>query len=110
MGEIACIYDGTHQTPNYVDKGIMFLSVENIKTLKSNKFISEKAFEKEFKNRPEKNDILMTRIGDIGTANVVIEDSPIAYYVSLALIKSKLNPWFLQANIHSRFTQNELWR
>lgn len=111
LKKVAEIYDGTHQTPEYKDNGIMFLSVENIKTLKSNKFISEEAFEKEFKVRPEKNDVLMTRIGDIGTANVVKDSTPIAYYVSLALIKSKrLNPYFLQASIHSPFMKNELWK
>ena len=36
--EIATIYDGTHQTPNYVEQGIPFVSVENIKNLyKTNK-------------------------------------------------------------------------
>ena len=33
LGEIANVYDGTHQTPNYKNEGIMFLSVENIKNL-----------------------------------------------------------------------------
>ncbi|MEK4336165.1 MULTISPECIES: restriction endonuclease subunit S [Bacillus] len=111
LGEVADVYDGTHQTPKYTKEGIMFLSVENIKSLKSSKYISEEAFNKEFRIRPEKNDLLMTRIGDIGTANVVDEDVPIAYYVSLALIKTQvLNPYFLQANIHAPTTQKELWR
>ena len=70
MGEVADVFDGTHQTPNYVDSGVMFLSVENIATLQSNKFISESAFEKEFKVSPTYGDILMTKIGDIGTPNV----------------------------------------
>ena len=111
LGELASVYDGTHQTPDYKDKGVMFLSVENIKTLKSKKYISEEAFSKEFTIRPEKNDVLMTRIGDVGTANVVADDTPIAYYVSLALLKSKLlNPFFLQASIHSPFMKDELWK
>ena len=39
--EIATIYDGTHQTPNYVEQGIPFVSVENIKNLyKTNKYIT----------------------------------------------------------------------
>ena len=28
LGEVADIYDGTHQTPKYTDDGVMFLSVE----------------------------------------------------------------------------------
>ncbi|RYL88097.1 restriction endonuclease subunit S [Sporolactobacillus sp. THM19-2] len=111
LGDVTNVFDGTHQTPDYKDKGIMFLSVENIKTLHSKKYISKDAFEKEFKVRPEKGDVLMTRIGDIGTANVVEADDPIAYYVSLALLKQKQsNPYFLQASIHSPSTQNEIWR
>lgn len=41
LGDIVGIYDGVHQTPNYQNSGVMFLSVENIATLKSSKFISE---------------------------------------------------------------------
>ena len=89
LGEIADVYDGVHQTPDYQDSGVMFLSVENIKTLKSNKYISEKAFEKNFKIFPEQGDILMTRIGDIGTTNIVQTSKRLGYYVSLALLKPK---------------------
>ncbi|WP_373845582.1 restriction endonuclease subunit S, partial [Clostridium sp.] len=69
LKELSDVYDGTHQTPQYTDSGVMFLSVENIKTLQSKKYISKEAFKKEFKIFPEKGDILMTRIGDIGTVN-----------------------------------------
>ncbi|WP_334327770.1 restriction endonuclease subunit S [Gilliamella apicola] len=110
LHEISEVYDGTHQTPNYTKAGIMFLSVENIKTLHSEKFISKEAYEKDFKIKPERNDILMTRIGDIGTANIIKYDIPIAYYVSLALIKAKLNAYFLKANITSPYIQAELWK
>ncbi|MGG5314307.1 type I restriction enzyme, S subunit [Enterococcus sp. DIV2371] len=111
LNEVSDIYDGTHQTPKYQDDGVMFLSVENIKTLTSNKFISRGAFESEFKIRPQKGDVLMTRIGDIGTANVVESDEDLAYYVSLALFKSeKLDPYFLQASIHAPFVQDQIWK
>lgn len=103
------IYDGTHQTPNYKDSGIMFLSVENIKNLKSNKYISYDDFKRNFKVYPEKNDILMTRIGDIGTTNIVKENSLKAYYVSLALLKCKsINPYYLNFAMNSNFVQNGL--
>jgi len=52
LGELADVYDGTHQTPVYTDSGIMFLSVENIKTLTSNKYISVKAFNNTFNVYP----------------------------------------------------------
>ena len=74
----------------------MFLSVENIATLKSNKYISQEAFERDYKNYPEKGDILMTRIGDVGTPNVVETTEKVAFYVSLALLKPKnIDSYFL---------------
>lgn len=109
LSELCNIYDGTHQTPNYKDSGIMFLSVENIKELSSNKYISYEDFKKNFKVYPEKNDILMTRIGDIGTTNIVKENSLKAYYVSLALLKCKsINPYYLNFAIKSDYVQKGL--
>lgn len=96
LGEVVDVYDGVHQTPDYKENGVMFLSVENISTLQSNKYISEEAFERDYKVYPEKGDILMTRIGDIGTTNVVESTEKVAFYVSLALLKTKItNPYFL---------------
>ena len=96
LGELVGIYDGVHQTPEYQDSGIMFLSVENIATLKSEKYISEEAFERDYKVYPEKGDILMTRIGDVGTTNVVETAEKVAFYVSLALLKPNgINSYFL---------------
>ena len=96
LGELVAIYDGVHQTPDYQDSGIMFLSVENIATLKSEKYISEEAFERNYKVYPEKGDILMTRIGDVGTTNVVETAEKVAFYVSLALLKPNvIDSYFL---------------
>lgn len=93
LSDLAFIYDGTHQTPKYTEKGIKFVSVENIENLDgSTKFISEKAFKKDFKIKPQKGDILMTRItaGIIGATAIVPNDDPLGYYVSLALIRTKV--------------------
>ncbi|MCG2017105.1 restriction endonuclease subunit S [Staphylococcus epidermidis] len=110
MKEVANVYDGTHQTPKYTKNGVMFLSVENIHSLKSNKYISYEDFERDFKIFPEKGDVLMTRIGDIGTANVVETDDEKAYYVTLTLLKKRgLNPYFLKESIHSVSIRKELW-
>ena len=112
LGEIAGIFDGTHQTPNYQSSGIMFLSVENIQTLKSNKFISLEDFQKDFKVSPRTGDILMTRIGNIGTTNVVKSTRPIAYYVSLALIRPNdaIDVYYLNYAINVLSFQRELRR
>ena len=102
LSDVADIYDGVHQTPQYTDKGIMFLSVENISTLTSKKFISEVAFARDYKIYPERGDVLMTRIGDVGTTNVVETSEKIAFYVSLALLKPKnVDSYFLSNVIQS---------
>ena len=109
LGEVANVYDGVHQTPNYTDSGIMFLSVENIGTLKSEKYISEEAFNQDYKVYPQKGDILMTRIGDVGTPNVVETSEKIAFYVSLALLKPcNVDSYFLCNSILSPFFQRGL--
>ena len=109
LGDVVNIYDGVHQTPDYQDSGIMFLSVENITTLKSEKFISEEAFQRDYKVYPQKGDILMTRIGDVGTPNVVETSEKVAYYVSLALLKPiKTDSYFLKNSIQSPLFQKGL--
>ena len=109
MGDIVGIYDGVHQTPNYQNSGVMFLSVENIATLKSSKFISEEDFKRDYKVFPQEKDILMTRIGDVGTTNVVTDNGLKAYYVSLALLKYKsTDPYFLSNAIQSDYVQKGL--
>ena len=109
LSEICKVYDGTHQTPKYTLQGIRFVSVENIMDLySSNKYISQAAYESDFKAYPEKGDILMTRIGDIGTPCVVDRDEPLAYYVSLALFKNiTINSYFLNYYIVSSGFQRE---
>jgi type I restriction enzyme S subunit len=109
LNEIADVYDGVHQTPKYTSSGVRFLSVENIATLESEKYISEADFIRDFKIFPQKGDILMTRIGDIGTAKVIKSDEKYAFYVSLALLKPKhINSDFLCNSIASKNFQKGL--
>ena len=89
----------------------MFVSVEDIETLESNKYITEEDFKSEFKVFPEYGDILLTRIGDVGSANVILDEIKRAYYVSLALLKPKdINSLFLLALLSSSSVQSEIWR
>ena len=109
LGEVVGVYDGVHQTPHYTDNGVMFLSVENITTLTSKKFISEEAFEKDYKVYPQQGDVLMTRIGDVGTPNVVETTEKLAFYVSLALLKpNDIDSYFLCNAIQSPLFQKGL--
>lgn len=111
LDEVCNVYDGTHQTPRYTNSGVMFVSVEDIETLESNKYITEEDFKSEFKVFPEYGDILLTRIGDVGSANVILDEIKRAYYVSLALLKPKnINSLFLLALLGSSSVQSEIWR
>ena len=110
LNDIAKVYDGIHETPNYTTYGIPFASVENIRTLATKKYVSKNFYEEKFKIKPQYNDILMTRIGDIGTSNVVSK-VPLAYYVSLALIRlnADQNAHFFKYYFDSEYAQKELW-
>ncbi|EGV09786.1 type I restriction modification DNA specificity domain protein [Parvimonas sp. oral taxon 393 str. F0440] len=87
LEDVAELYDGTHQTPKYVNTGVPFVSVQDIKNIYgTNKYITAEEYNK-FKVKPRKNDVFMTRIGDIGTCAIVENDDNLAYYVTLTLIR-----------------------
>ena len=113
LKDICNIQDGIHTTPNYVDKGIKFISVENISNIyASNKFISVEDYNNLYKVKAKKNDIFMTRIGDIGTPAVVTEDEELAYYVTISLlsnINKKIYYKYLYYAIQSHNFQRELY-
>lgn len=111
LNTICNVYDGTHQTPQYTDSGIKFASVENIADpYATEKYISVSDYEK-YKIKPHRNDLLMTRIGSIGVCTVIESDEPLAYYVSLALLRpdnSILNSRYLKYAIESLHCRKEL--
>jgi type I restriction enzyme S subunit len=105
------IFDGTHQTPKYTENGIPFFSVENLISGKKNKFISKEDYIiATNKNKPEKFDILITRIGNIGFPKVIDWDYEFSIYVTLAVIKKskEFNSYYLHSFIQSDFYQKEI--
>ncbi len=114
IGDIAKVYDGTHQTPNYVEDGVPFYSVEHVTSnnFADTKFVSQEVYEVESRRVfIEKGDILMTRIGDVGKAKYIDWDAEASFYVSLALIKCKpsVEPRYLTQLINSSEGQREIW-
>jgi type I restriction enzyme S subunit len=90
------ITDGTHITPNYVKDGIPFLSVKDLTRgfidFSDTRFIS--VAEHEFLTRnskPVRGDILYTKVGTTGIAQVVDVDDKFSIFVSVALLKPKHN-------------------
>lgn len=111
LADIAKVYDGVHQTPHYTDSGIRFISVEDISDIySSKKYISIEDYNK-YKHVPELGDVIMTRIGTIGLCAVVTTPEPLAYYVSVTLIKpdhAMIDSIFLKYYIESEYGQKEL--
>lgn len=115
INKLVRIYDGTHQTPNYVESGIPFYSVEHVTAnqFEETKFISREVFDLENKRvKLETGDILMTRIGSVGKAKLIDWDVEASFYVSLAMFKKsdKISNQYLVHFIHSVFFQRELWK
>ncbi|PQJ69620.1 restriction endonuclease subunit S [Polaribacter butkevichii] len=113
VAEVTKVYDGTHATPNYVKSGVPFYSVEHISKndFSKTKYISEEVFHKESKRVIlEKGDILMTRIGDVGTAKLIDWDVRASFYVSLALFKKSENfdSKYFELFINSNIFQKEI--
>ncbi len=109
IGDCFEVYDGTHQTPYYVENGIPFYSVENVTAndFKHTKYISEEEHNLlTAKYRMRKGDVLMTRIGSIGVCKYIDWSVNASYYVSLALLKPKSNihaPFFCFASTSKLF-------
>lgn len=104
---------GVAKKPDYFDSGVPFLSSRNIKTnriiLNDYRFISKKDHDElTKKNKPEKGDILYTRVGSFGEAAINTLDFEFSIFVSLTLIKPKhdlLNSKYLMYFLNSRETQ-----
>jgi type I restriction enzyme S subunit len=95
LGDIcSLITDGTHQTPTYTEKGMMFLSAQNIKPYRfmpeNHKYVSyEDYLAYTARNKVQKGDILITRVGaGIGEVAMVDQDIDFAIYVSLGHIRA----------------------
>ena len=86
------IVDGTHHTPKYIDSGIPFISVKDIRDdaihFENTKFIARETHEKLIERcNPEKNDLLITKSGTIGRTAIIDTDRKFSLFVSVALVK-----------------------
>lgn len=109
------ITDGVHFKPNYIESGVKFLSVKNVRPFKINsdncKFISEDDHLKYIQRcNPENGDILYTKVGaTYGYAAKVDLDFDFSIFVSLALIKPSklLNSSFMELLFNSPIIFNQ---
>lgn len=108
------INDGVHSTPNYVNSGIPFLSVKDMSggclSFENTKFISkEDHLELSKRCKPERNDIILSKVGTTGIPVKVDVDQEFSIFVSLALLKfiHPFNPDFLVELIKSPIVYNQ---
>ena len=84
--------DGSHSTPKYTGAGVPFISVKDMSSGKmdfsNTKFISQEEHEDLYKRcNPERDDILLTKVGTTGIPVVVETDKEFSLFVSVALLK-----------------------
>ena len=110
------ITDGVHKTPQYLNEGIPFISVNNLSEGKINfkncKFISPKEHKELIKRcNPIKGDILLSKVGTLGIADIITTDFEFSIFVQLALLKpepSKIYSLYLKYVLNSKELQNQI--
>jgi type I restriction enzyme S subunit len=110
FGDIShLITDGAHHTPKYIGSGVPFLSVKDMSSgilnFSDTRFISKEQHEELTKRcKPQKGDLLLTKIGTTGVPVIIDTDIEFSIFVSVALIKfpvDKINGQFLSLLIKS---------
>jgi type I restriction enzyme S subunit len=86
------ISDGTHFTPIYVEQGVPFLSVKDVRetgiSFDSCRFITEEQHKELCRRcKPERGDVLYTKVGTTGIAKAIDIDREFSIFVSVALLK-----------------------
>lgn len=112
------ITDGTHVTPTYVNTGVPFVSVKDIRNsyldFSETKFISKRQHEELTKRtKPEFGDILYTKVGTVGIAALVDTTRRFSIFVSVALLKPNpalVDPKFLVAQLNSSYVRSQAQR
>lgn len=117
-GLVSLVTDGTHFTPQYVDEGLPFLSALNIKrgyidfeagcqhiTQEQHEILCRRV-------RPQEGDILMRKIGTGERLACVVPklEHEFSIFVSVALIRASISPYYLSAFINSKYGQMQLLR
>ena len=117
MAEICrIITDGTHQPPQFVDKGIPFLFVSNIVTneicYETERFISEETYTELIKRTPiEIGDVLLSTVGSYGHPAVVKRDKRFCFQRHIAYLKpdsERVDSEYLRGAILSPGVQRQI--
>jgi type I restriction enzyme S subunit len=113
LGVICDVRDGTHESPHFFEDGVPFVTSKNIVNghldLENVSYISKSdAVEFDKRSKVDRNDILLSMIGTIGSA-VLVECEPSFCIKNVALLKPrKISPKFLTHLIASPIFQKYL--
>ena len=91
LGDIAYIGLGFTHTPEYVEKGVAFLSVKDISSGKicwdNIKYVSQQEYDSAPRGaKPSKGDIMFCRVGTMGKPVIIDTDLPFCTFVSLGYL------------------------
>jgi type I restriction enzyme S subunit len=112
-----CVFikDGTHNTPEKVNKGVPVLSAGNVYgghlSFETNRFATEEdlaVFRKRL--HPQIGDVLLTIVGTIGRAAVLTEDKPLIFQRSVCVLRPRpdlLDPLYFRYALESEFVQKQ---
>ncbi len=118
LGELCIkITDGTHVTPKYLPAGVPFLSVKNLTKdpgtidFSDVKYISRDEHEKISKACDvRRGDILYTKVGTYGIAQIVDTDIEFSIFVSVAMLRPdrhRIDPKYLEAALRTAFIKRQ---
>lgn len=108
------VRDGTHDSPQYHDKGLALVTSKNLKnggiTNKDVKFISKEDYDKiNERSKVDIGDVLFAMIGTIGNP-VVVEQEPNYAIKNIALFKNigKVNPYMIKYYLETKELRDKM--
>ncbi|MDD9340668.1 MAG: restriction endonuclease subunit S [Providencia heimbachae] len=111
LEEVADVYDSLHQTPQYSENGFSMVRVTDIKNgcvdLSKTLKVSDEVFSVFTKKySPQKNDLVMSRVGSYGNLGIIPLDNAVCMGQNTVVIHPKINSSYLFYILTSKIAQN----
>jgi len=113
LQEISRVIDSAHQTPEYSDVGFSMVRVTDIKKgfldLKNTLKVTKEVYEEFTKNhRPQKNDIIMSRVGTYGISSLVRTEEPFCLGQNTLVIHSPEKFEYIFHALNSKYVKQQI--
>jgi type I restriction enzyme S subunit len=113
LDEVATIIDSLHKTPAYSEQGLPMVRVTDIKggflDLSGTLKVADDVFvEFTRRHRPQRGDIVFSRVGTYGNASYVAGDAPFCLGQNTALIHPSINSRFLHYCLQSPAVREQI--